>query len=287
MNKIPICLSADEKYSMYCAVNIASICDNTMSDCMFYILDGGIPQTNKLKIKSLETKYKNCQIEFIPVDDTPVSNLYVRSYLSVATYYRFLIPQILTHLKKCIYLDCDIVTLGDIKELYDEDLSGYAIGAVQDIIDQEVKENPKERLSLDINSIYFNAGVLLMDLEQLRPKIVFDSFLKIEKQYRNRLKCCDQDILNIYYNKNFKIIDKKYNAMAPRSDSIIRHFIGELKPWISNFYIYNDKLTKLGDVDKFWYYAKKTPFYDTLKEEYENFTNAHLVFKQLNKKFAN
>lgn len=53
--------------------------------------------------------------------------------MSVETYYRLIIPEIMPNYHKILYLDCDMVADHDVAELYDFDLKGAVIGAAKDI----------------------------------------------------------------------------------------------------------------------------------------------------------
>lgn len=134
MSYIPIFLSSDNNYAPYIAIAIASICDNTKSFCNFYILDGGISKENKSYINSLKKIFKNFSIEYLTInlekEFNSIEYKNAGNYISLSTYNRFLIPKLKPQLKKVLYMDVDIIVLGDIQELYNEDLEGYALGAV-------------------------------------------------------------------------------------------------------------------------------------------------------------
>ena len=263
MNLIPIFLASDNNYSSFVATTIASICDNTTSFCEFYILDSGISEENKEKICNLNNQYKNFSIEFINiVTDRDLKQIDYKnacSHVSISTYNRFLIPMLKPELKKIIYLDVDIIASGDIKTLYECHLEKYPLGAIP-----ENEHNQKYKIPLDLKSEhqYFNAGVLLINNKKFKSNTLFET----EKKYRDKLKWADQDILNIAYENNYKILDKKFNFMTGENeceDIVIRHFNTDVKPWHFNE---NLKTSYVSSLQRFWYYAKKTAFYDEIKK---------------------
>tara|TARA_Y100000590_G_scaffold201045_1_gene228464 strand:- start:3413 stop:4270 length:858 start_codon:yes stop_codon:yes gene_type:complete len=232
MTNIPIFLAADDNYAPFVATTIASVCDKTDSFVDFYILDGGISLENKEIILNVKKYFKNFSIEFIKINaEEQFKNFQTITHLTLAAYNRLLIPILKPNLKKVIYLDVDVIVMDDISELYKEKLDNYALGAV---IEQGNKNYVKQsmfNIEMNPNSLYFNSGVLLLDLDQWRKHSILSELLKIEEKYRGKLLTLDQDILNKYFEDNYKILDKKFNVMDTNDEIIIRHFASTIKPW--------------------------------------------------------
>src|SRR5574344_895359 len=187
---IPIFLSSDNNYAPFVTTTIASICDNTSSFCDFYILDGGISKENQNRILSLKEQYANFSIEFIKIDaNNDFKNLEYKnncSHVSISTYNRFLIPKIKPNLKKVLYLDVDIIALGDISKLFDINLEEFDLGAIPE---------PYSTLPLNKQHTYFNAGVLLINNENWIKNNVVEKLFETEELYRQNLRWADQDVL--------------------------------------------------------------------------------------------
>tara|TARA_Y100001960_G_C14776781_1_gene883733 strand:+ start:3094 stop:3972 length:879 start_codon:yes stop_codon:yes gene_type:complete len=282
MTNIPVFLASDDAYAPYVASTIASVCNNTKSFINFYILDGGITKENKDRICKLKEKFDNFSLEFININiEEEFKNFDVTMYFSLSMYSRFLIPQLKPEISKAIYLDVDISVLGDIKDLYDMDLNGHLLGAVKDEGNDLFLENVKNILSLDKNSTYFNSGVLLMDLEKWRQNNIISDLLKIEREYRGKLQCVDQDILNKCFENNYLILDKKFNVQYDNDEVIIRHFVNYSKPWRTNFYMCDNKVTPLSYFDEFWSYVKMTDFYQEVYEYYDKSVNSNMLNKRM------
>ena len=184
---IPVFLAADNNYAPFVATTIASICDNTKSFVDFYVLDGGITQPLQAKILALQNQFSNCQIEFISIDLAQAfHSIEYKNHsdaVTVSTYSRFLIPKLKPHLQKIIYLDTDIIVLGDIANLYAIDLDQYAGAFVPDQCPMFFTDEIKTKMHMAPEHVYFNAGVMLLDnhkwvenhiLEQLFPLMVRD-----------------------------------------------------------------------------------------------------------------
>ncbi|MDR0423676.1 MAG: glycosyltransferase family 8 protein [Rickettsiales bacterium] len=273
---IPIFLSSDDNYSPFVASTIASVCYNTKSFIKFYVLSDGITKENQDKIKTLNSKFNNFDIEFLELDFSEIfKDMRLNLVSSSATYFRFLVPDMRLDLKKVIYLDIDLIAMGDVYELYSQDLEGKVIGAVMNRLDRPysgLKQNSREH-------IYFNAGMLLIDCEKWRTQNITKKLFEIEERERENIVCQDQDCLNILFDNNYKRLDLKFNLtnlhvhwsryrrvklipqiVRAKRNCIIRHYVG-VKPWCTY------KINSWG-FGAFWIYMKMTPFYNEIKEKY-------------------
>ena len=286
MPNIPIFLSSDNNYAPFVATTIARICDNTKSFCEFYVIDGGINQDNRSKIMALSEQFKNFSIEFITIDyDKYFKNFREITYLGLSTYSRFLISELKPEITKCIYLDVDIIVIDDIKKLFDINLDNYVIGAVKDTGNSKYLNYVKQSIGLPANSIYFNAGVLLINNAKWVGQNITQKLFDIEQKYREKLKIADQDILNICFQNSYKLLDIKYNTMYDNSEIIIRHFTNYPKVWQADFYLdfETKQPKKIEHADIFWKYAKMTPFYQEICDIKNKFLASNLLYNRFNK----
>lgn len=292
MNTIPIFLSSDNNYAPYVATTIASICDNTKSFCDFYILDGGISKENQEKIYVLKEKFNNFSIEFINIDvDKEFKSINYKNneYISISTYNRFLIPHLKPELEKVLYLDVDIVVLGDIAKLYSIDLENYALGAAWDKSRILYNTDTKDPMELSDNYKYFNAGVLLIDIKKWNKNNIVNKLFAIEKKYGEKVLHADETLLNKYFDNNYKIFDIKFNYTdydvlnSPDSEIVIRHFASALKPWNANYCILGKKVVPLKTFEIFWNYAKMTLFYEKIRKNYNHSINSNMLTKRMAK----
>ncbi|MDR2338111.1 MAG: hypothetical protein LBE20_05640 [Deltaproteobacteria bacterium] len=251
MERIPVFLSSDNNYAMATATTIKSCIDHTSSVVDFYVLSDSISDENQYKIRALESD--KCKIEFITVDNSIFKISQTDSYVSLVTYSRLLIPNIKPDLKKVIYSDVDVLFMGDVAELYNEDLDGYIIGACKDayyVYDKKLN-NIYDRLKLDSKHNYMYAGMLLIDCNKWREENITDKLLELMKQFQGRIQQGDQDLLNICFNgNNYKELDIKYEStngyihfydkltLAQKhsvDNPVIRHYESRYKPWNSDF----------------------------------------------------
>ena len=225
---INICFASDNNYVEHLAVALVSILKNTGVDTnlCFHILDGGISDNNKKKLLNLR-EIKNFEYRFYDMSKYDFSALPMnRSYISVATYYRLLILDILPKtINKLIYLDCDIVVKDDIKKLHDIDLGYNLVGAVED----EGSITQLKRLNLPIENNYFNAGIIVFNLSELRKIDFKEQCFAYYEQNKDIIILQDQDILNGVFNGKCKFLPLRWNANARlyRYNDLEHHYTEE------------------------------------------------------------
>ena len=267
---IPIFLASDDNYAPFAAAAMASICDNTREAVEFLVLDGGISAAARANIEKLSGKFANFHVEFIPVDTSPFKDFTLGiSYISESAYSRFIIGRLCPKIPRAIYLDVDIIAMGNIAELWAQDLGGHIIGAVRDCnagaspVEKILERRQNNIIGVPLEHKYFNSGVLLIDLEKWREAGVEDSLFEIERGTRGKIKCQDQEILNILFSRlGYAEISPRFNwtnrysfADGPSAPggTVIRHFTTAAKPWLTKTYLTGGK--ELDNHGDFWHYA--------------------------------
>ena len=273
---IDIVMSADDNYAQHCSVLITSILLNNKSNYVFHfhIIDGEITDKNKKliekakSIKDFEISYYNMtkyDFSFLPLN---------RHWISITTYYRLFLTEILpTDIQKIIYLDCDIVADGDLSELWETNIDNEYAAVVED----EASAIHAARLGLNN---YFNAGVILLNIEKLRESDFRNLWFEYYYKNKDRIYMQDQDILNGVFNNNIKFVSLKWNANTKiftklcassnhfytqeeerfaQKNRVLIHYTGTVKPW--NFkekhplrYLYYCYLLKSPFKNKIFYY---------------------------------
>ena len=233
MSNINVCLACDDNYAKYAGVVIASTLNSAYdSDNLhFYILDGGITEDNKSKILELK-KIKNCEIDFINIDNSLFSDylaVKTHSYVSLPTYYRLKLPTLLPDVNRVIYFDCDIIVNSSLRELFKTNMKKAAIAGVQDLNKKQIKKNPT----------YVNAGMLVMDLKNMRSQNIESKFLEWTKEHIDTIKVGDQEIINEVLKGEIKIVDDEWNVQSSNftnrssytNNPKVVHFVAKKKPW--------------------------------------------------------
>ena len=288
---IPVFIEGQDDLADIVATAMHSICYNTSSFINFYILDCGICPFNKKQIELIKKNFDNCSIEFLPIDLHRFDGMKgwpPPKYQFVDCYARLLIPELKPELDKAIYLDSDVIALGDIKELWEQSFDGYVFGATADIgYEGNYYKNCIENLGVRKDNIYPNAGVLLLDCKQWRAQGITEKLLKIGREKKDHLLVLNEDILSIAFNhNNYKLLDNRFNLtdlnsrickysapqitdeyMSEQWKNPIIYHLSHSKPFRQMKNIYNGRTIR--HFDSFWFFAKMTPFYAGMKLRFE------------------
>ena len=212
MDTVSVVFASDLSYLPKTVVSIYSILESRSADYHldFYIL-------NSQNMKDIEGrtnwKFENYSIEFVNVDESLFEDLVLSiPHISLPTYYRILIPQVLPKLKKCIYMDGDTICCSDIKELFDIELGeNYVGGCFGEWIDVSDKNLAKwaERIGVPNGTTYINAGVLLLDVEKMKTRTEM-----MLNESRKNYPLQDQDVINKCFYGKIEILHPKYNIYS-------------------------------------------------------------------------
>ena len=232
-NKINVCLACDDNYAKYAGVVIASALANSSDDerLIFYILDGGIKEEHKSDILQLKS-IKDCEINFVEVQEElfeDYKQIKTHNYITIATYYRLKLPTLLKDVGRVIYLDCDMVVNSDLKELFNTEMEDSAVAGVIDINKRMVRKNPN----------YVNAGMLVMDINNMKAQKLEQKFLDYTQANINNIKMGDQQIINDVLKGQIKIVSDEWNVQSSNftnrssytHNPKIIHYVSKKKPW--------------------------------------------------------
>ena len=258
---INVIFAVDDNYVNYLLVTIASIIDNAKNEkynYKFNILHDGLNKKSKKKLKKIANK--RFKVVFYNVSGSLYqleSRFKVRDYYTLTTYYRLLIPNNFFFLDKVIYLDCDIVVLDDLANLYQIDIKVNLVGAVKDASVQLIDEfmyYTKNALNID-KERYFNAGVLLMNLKEMRSFHLLRRVLELSKTMVFKV-AQDQDLMNVICKDRVYYLPDSWNVMPVGNrmyDISLIHYNLIYKPWKRKDILYQEH---------FFHYAKKLDCYE-------------------------
>jgi len=254
-----ILLSTDNNYVMPTGVLMTSIGYNNGSDVSYYILvNEEFTNDSRDALTRVANQFGN-KIFFFTITpemtkDFPFGRADQPTHVSIATYYRLFITEILpADVDKILYLDGDMVCRKNLADLWNIDLNEYAVGAVHDC--DEVTQTKDNRLPYPMETGYFNAGMLLINLDYWRKNKSYSLFIECIVKYQNEIVFHDQDVLNICFWDKKKWLPLSYNFQssfihlaeyrtdystianeieATKYDPAIIHYVSSSKPWNVN-----------------------------------------------------
>ena len=271
---IPIFFAIDDAYTPLLAVALQSLIDNASKNYYYCIkvLHTDVQENHVKQIKKYESE--NVNIEFVDLNyyiNKVKDKLYTRDYYTNTTYFRLFLPELYPQYDKVLYLDSDIIVVGDISELYNTDMGTNLVAAAPDDIIQKNKvfqDYAELVVGVAKYQHYFNAGVLLMNLDELRKFNFQEKFLYLLEKIKFAV-AQDQDYLNRLCKGRVTLVSHDWDVMPYVNDETrpedikLIHYNFAYKPWHFEDITYNEY---------FWEYAKKTEFYDEIVKIKDSYT---------------
>ncbi len=279
---IPIAMALDDGYTYPTLVAITSMMESKTSNSMYdyYIMHPGeFSEESKVKLKSLEKKYNDCKINLIDMGQE-YKDANDKGHITTPTYYRLSLPKILPNIDKLIWIDGDTITRGDLNEMYNLDMKGlYCRGFLDSTVDATK--------SFGVNNDHcICAGVMLLNLAELRKDDMFNKFKNFIEENNDKLVQHDQTVINVLCADKMGILPAKFGVFNTyrTADDISKfqssltaknkYSIKELTNAVNNPVILHcvDKPWKSYDVFRYdWWvkWAKKTDYYPEIQEKYK------------------
>lgn len=257
---------ADEAYAMPLAVTIRSAINHLSPDreMHIYVLDGGMSELSKQRLRQ-SWRETRVEVTFVAVDRGAFVDLPTSLHVSDSTYLRLKMAELLpTTIGRAIYLDSDMLVRRDLTELWMQDFGGAAVMAVRDyaapFIDPdchpEVGDAAKilmssrqpvpnfKELNIPGDAEYFNAGMMVVDVDRWRSESMAAKFLACLEQNREHLRWWDQYALNVVLAGRWRPLDYRWNqgvhlfkypsaAKSPFEKETYRRLLQD--PWIVHF----------------------------------------------------
>ncbi|WP_239463493.1 DUF4422 domain-containing protein [Collinsella intestinalis] len=285
---IPVVFAADNGYVPMLATTAYSAMANASRAYRYdvVVLHRDISWSNQELLREFLERFDGVSLRFCDVGGIigryrlTTSN----AHISVETYYRFLVQELLPFYDKVLYLDSDLIVKGDVSELFGTELGGNLLAAVPDIDfagNVNMKDGARARYASGVLGMadpfaYFQAGVLLLNTRAMREAHPMEQWLEFASD--DRLIYNDQDVLNAHCEGRVVFLDFSWNVMtdcagrvgsvfsfAPaemydaflrsRSEERIVHYAGFEKPW---------SVLGCDRSELYWSYARETPFYEAL-----------------------
>lgn len=155
---------------------------------------------------------------------------------------------------RALYLDADTLVLRSLADFQVLPLLGSPVAAAPEMYSPTISNSHAfphfRRFQISPHQLYFNSGVLIIDLDQWRAQRCGERTLQFIGQHRELLRYPDQDALNVVLGSEVTPLDPSWNCGWMWDDpsfngyewygdvakrALIRHFMGEEKPWHDNF----------------------------------------------------
>ncbi|MPZ63472.1 MAG: hypothetical protein GEU93_19745 [Propionibacteriales bacterium] len=238
-----VAVSLDQNLKAQLPVMLESLVDNATGPLRLWITCRGLDETYQQWISDA---FPDVPMTFLPFDHVDYGEIgRMLSYITPSTMDRLLFPSLLHDLDRLVYLDIDIVVLGDVCVLARLDLADNPLAARSSISPaahpwrfagnqlsreaaRELRHRMAARLPFEVRTM--NAGILVLDLNRMRR----DRFTEACLPWVSRYGLHDQDVLFAYAGSNRTELDPRWNRWPPREDigeAWIVHYLTSMKPW--------------------------------------------------------
>ncbi|GKX60929.1 glycosyltransferase [Leminorella grimontii] len=246
-DEMSICYGTDSGFMLGAAISIASIVkENEHSNLSFHIFTDEIESDFLLRFEELAKKNRVAIFVHL-INESVLSTLPSNRLWSTAIYYRFIIADFFSDKReRVLYVDSDVICLGDISPLFHLDFEGNILAAVTER-DKAWWKNRADTLNqAELANGYYNSGILLINTEEWAKENVTSRAITLlnDDAIRSTLTYYDQDVLNLItlgrvlflareYNVQYSLnYELKENPNRPFTDNVIfLHYIGPTKPW--------------------------------------------------------
>lgn len=247
-----ILLTLDRHYLAPMRVLLTSLfLTNPQETFHIYLAGDGLEESDLASSRALCARF-GADVTLLCVDDALFAAAPTIRYYTRAMYYRLLAAQLLPgDIKRILYLDPDMLALGPLGELYETDLADHLFAACihRGLVDLSTPVN-RVRLRTQEAEGYFNSGMLLMNLDEMRRRVHPEAIFDYVEKNAHLLVLPDQDVLNALYADSILPLDERrfnYDArhyseylVASQGEcdmawvtqnTRILHFCGKRKPW--------------------------------------------------------
>lgn len=190
------------------------------------------------------------KLHSIQLDDDLFRNAPTKKRISKETYYRIFAPVYLPRsVDRILYIDPDTIILNSLNSFYAADFGdSLIIGAKH--FDGFIDCWNRGRLGIKHSPKYINAGIMLLNIREMRRSFDADSVFKTIRRYAAILFLADQDLINILYDGRIKTVteykinldERTFRHLLKRcsleesldfveKNTLIVHYNGKNKPW--------------------------------------------------------
>jgi lipopolysaccharide biosynthesis glycosyltransferase len=244
-------------FVMPTGVMMYSLCkNNSDTEVNFHLMvDESVSEEDRNDLLNTVSVFRDKKIIFYTMDSQSFEGLppTLGHIMSSSTYYRLSVAEVLPRtIDKVLYLDGDLIVRQSLLPLWETDISGFAVAAIYERSYQmfpELYGDYFDRLGYSPQLGYFNAGVMLINLDYWRRNGIGKQLADCLKDNPEKIKQGDQDALNCILCESKLELPPRYNFQSSylytycfnkaMSESVVReavedpvivHFISE-KPW--------------------------------------------------------
>ncbi len=252
-----IAASFNDGFALAAAVALRSVSMHwTKSEPVdVYIFDGGVTAVSRSRVEqSIDSE--RMRLHWCRVDEGQFQDLPRRMKGTLQSVYRFAIADMLPPtIQRVVWIDLDVLVYRCLSELWEVDLDGKPIAAVQDMaipyISSPLGLQPFKKGDPTSKLPYFNSGLVVIDMNRWRTDESAHQLIQLLKDQPWGIGHQDQHAMNVLYLNNWVALDLRWNVLSslagrsfykapppalPRERDVasapwLVHYAGYFKPW--------------------------------------------------------
>lgn len=211
-----VLFASDNNYVRHLGVALYSLLDQNrdFDRIRIFVAARHIADENVAKLQAMVGAFGNATLELIDSDawsGTLQLNFRKDWPISLSSYARLFVAEMLPReLERVLYLDSDVVVCGSLADLWNTELGGHCLAAVQD----QVSPGVKCGVGLRPEDRYFNAGMLLIDLKRWREQECGQQCLRLVEAHHGQVVHHDQGVLNGVFGGQWTRLPLRFNVMT-------------------------------------------------------------------------
>lgn len=205
-----IAYSCDNAYIEQTGISLISVFENNKDEkeIVVYLISKGITKENIEILDSICKSYNRglivVKFEDICFDLPPCS---VGRHLE--TIYAKVFFSRIEGLDKVLYLDSDVVVVGNLKPLWETDLSEKYMGVVE-----TTYTKGKKALGIPRSTPFFNDGVVLVNVDYCRENNLISKVIEQVNAFGGNPPVLSEGVLNKICGQNVKYLSLRYNLIS-------------------------------------------------------------------------
>ena len=277
---IPVFTSVTNNTLEYLAVTVKSVSENLGSDCVvdLRVLTSGLAAYNQRKLRHM--KLDNIEISMVDInsrieDYRADFEERLGAFHKEEDFYPFFIADMYPRLARCMYVECGTLIRDDMEKIYNAELGDDLIGALtrNDEFADKLSSYREKWVGVAPEK-YVETSVMIINLSLFRKYRIGSRFSRLLMGYNFDTVSAASDYMNFLCKGRVRILnaDWKINDNGEDNDSIAI-FASYQHPW---------HYVDIQYADEFWDIARKTPFYDDVRDAYFNFNEVKKEEERVN-----
>lgn len=207
--------ASDDNYAKIMGISILSLLENNkdVENIRIYIINDNINDENCKKIESIFQSY-NRELPIWKkvkgINEALQMEVY-QDRFSQTQFARLFLEEIVEEeTDRILYLDCDTIINGSLKEFWSMQLNDNVGAVLADAFSPLYRAN----IGLEKNDLMFNSGVMLIDMDNWRKESVGHQLRAFIRKYKGMVQQGDQGVLNAVLSKKVCTFSPKYNFLT-------------------------------------------------------------------------